>query len=133
MTDRQRDSELAVVEGLWWTLDDQQLIKDVVMKGKYISNSIKFIANRNETSIETAKELFFVEVKQFVNNLIRNKQLHRASHVLKNVQLNEFYYLYDFYQVCKSSYLDATLFAIIVVFVIRKRKMRKSKVSSLTA
>lgn len=100
MTDRQRDSELAVVEGLWWTLDDQQLIKDVVMKGKYISNSIKFIANRNETSIETAKELFFVEVKQFVNNLIRNKQLHRASHVLKNVQLNEFYYLYDFYQVC---------------------------------
>lgn len=133
MTDRQRDSELAVVEGLWWTLDDQQLIKDVVMKGKYISNSIKFIANRNETSIETAKELFFVEVKQFVNNLIRNKQLHRASHVLKNVQLYEFYYLYDFYQVCKSSYLDATLFAIIVVFVIRKRKMRKSKVSSLTA
>lgn len=100
MGDRQRDSELAVVEGLWWTLDDQQLIKDVVMKGKYISNSIKFIANRSEISIEKSKELFFMEVRQFVNSLIRNKQLHRAIHVLKNVQLNEFFYLYDFYQVC---------------------------------
>lgn len=101
MADRPRDTELSVVEGLWWTLDDQQLIKDVVMKGKYISNAIKFIGNRNQISIEAAKDLFFNEVSQFVNNLIRNKQLHRASHVLKNVQLNEFYYLYDFYQVRK--------------------------------
>lgn len=94
-----RDSELAIVEGLWATLDDQQLIKDVVMKGKYISNAMKFIANRNQISIEEAKDLLFKEVNQFVNNLIRNKQLHRAVHVLKNVQLNEFYYLFDFYQV----------------------------------
>lgn len=100
MSERTRDTELSVVEGLWWTLDDQQLIKDVVMKGKYISNAIKFIANRNHISVEEAKDLFFNEVSQFVNSLIRNKQLHRAIHVLKNVQLNEFYYLYDFYQVC---------------------------------
>lgn len=95
-----RDSELAVVEGLWSTLDDQQLIKDVVMKGKFISNAIKFIAHRNEITIDEAKELFFQSVNQFVNSLIRNKQLHRASHVIKNVQLNEFFYLFDFYQVC---------------------------------
>lgn len=99
MSDRSRDSELTVVEGLWWTLDDQQLIKDVVMKGKYISNAIKFIANRNQNSVDCAKDLFFDEVNLFVNNLIKNKQLHRAIHVLKNVQFNEFYYLYDFYQV----------------------------------
>lgn len=103
MVDRQRDSELAIVEGLWSTLDDQQLIKDVVMKGKYISNSIKFIANRSQITIEKSKELFFIEVRQFVNNLIKNKQLHRAIHVLNNVQLNEFYYLYDFCQVCSIS------------------------------
>lgn len=99
MSDRSRDSELSVVEGLWWTLDDPQLIKDVVMKGKYISNAIKFIANRSQISIESAKDLFFTELNQFVINLIRNKQLHRASHVLKNVQFNEFYYLYDCFQV----------------------------------
>lgn len=100
MGDRSRDSELIVVEGLWSTLDDQQLIKDVVMKGKYISNAIKFIANRNLVSIEIAKEQFFNEVNLFVNNLIRNKQLHRAVHVLKNVQLNEMFFLFAFYQVC---------------------------------
>lgn len=94
-----RDSELVVVEGLWWTLDDQQLIKDVVMKGKYISNAIKFLSNRNQISIDESKDQFFTEVSLFVNNLIRNKQLHRAIHVLKNVQLNEFYYFFDFYQV----------------------------------
>lgn len=99
MGDKSRDSELKVVEGLWKMLDDQQLVKDVVMKGKYISNAIKFIANRNGTTVDGAKDLFFNEVSQFVNNLIRNKQLHRASHVLKNVQLNEFYYFFDFYQV----------------------------------
>lgn len=95
-----RDSELTIVEGLWATLDDQQLIKDVVMKGKYISNAIKFIGNRNKIESNQAKELLFNEVNQFVSNLIRNKQLHRAVHVLKNVQINEFYYLFDFYQVC---------------------------------
>lgn len=95
-----RESEITVVEGLWATLDDQQLIKDVVMKGKYLLNAIKFIASRNEISIDEAKDLFFNEVNQYVNNLIKNKQLHRANHVLKNVQFNEFYYLFDFYQVC---------------------------------
>jgi hypothetical protein len=99
MSERPRDSELSVVEGLWSTLDDQTLIKDVVMKGKYISNSIRFIANRNQISIEESKERFFYEISLFVNSLIRNKQLHRAIHVLKNVQLNEFYYLFEYYQV----------------------------------
>ena len=100
MGDRTRDSELAVVEGLWATLDDKSLIKDVVMKGKFVSNAIKFIATRNQfKSVEEAKDLFFLEVNEFVRNLIISKQLHRAIHVLKNVQLNEFFYLYDFYQV----------------------------------
>ena len=124
MTDRTRDTELSVVEGLWWTLDDQQLIKDVVMKGKYISNAIKFIGNRNQISIEAAKDLFFNEVSQFVNNLIRNKQLHRASHVLKNVQLNEFYYLYDLYQVRKFLIINFVFKFQIYVFV-RTRKMKR--------
>lgn len=107
MGDRTRDSEFAVVEGLWSTLDDQQLIKDVVMKGKFISNSIKFIANRSQISVEIAKEQFFNEANQYVNNLIRNKQLHRAIHVLKNVQLNELFYLFAFYQV---TYLHSLCF-----------------------
>lgn len=133
MSDRTRDSELTVVEGLWSTLDDQQMIKDVVMKGKYISNAIKFIGNRNKTTIDEAKHIFFIGVSEFVNNLIRNKQLHRAIHVLKNVQLNEFYYFYDFYQVC-NFFINAEVLpwsclslAIKHVSIIRKRKTKQLK------
>lgn len=95
------------MEALWSALDDKALIKDVAMKGKFISNAIKFIAERNKTSIEVAKELFFSEVTQYVNNLIRGKQLHRASRVLNNVQLDEFFYLYDCYQVCSCFVIQA--------------------------
>lgn len=129
MGDKSRDSELKVVEGLWKMLDDQQLVKDVVMKGKYISNAIKFIANRNGTTVDGAKDLFFNEVSQFVNNLIRNKQLHRASHVLKNVQLNEFYYFFDFYQV--RNFLISTNFVFLgfsnLVSIPRMKKMKRSE------
>lgn len=126
MGDRTRDSEFAVVEGLWSTLDDQQLIKDVVMKGKFISNSIKFIANRSQISVEIAKEQFFNEANQYVNNLIRNKQLHRAIHVLKNVQLNELFYLFAFYQV---TYLVFVLKIFILNFLsfFRKKTIRLQK------
>lgn len=104
-----RDSEYAIVEGLWQSLDDQQLIKDVVMKGKYISNSIKFIANRNQRPIDETKHEFFVEASSFVNSLIQNKQLHRAIHVLNNIQIDERYYLFDFYRV---SFLFLFLFPV---------------------
>ncbi|CRL01871.1 CLUMA_CG015712, isoform A [Clunio marinus] len=97
MNDR-TSSELAIVVGLWNTLDDLQLIKDVVMKGKFISNAVKFISDRNRVSIEEAKDSFFKGASLFVNSLIKNKQIHRAVHVLKNVQLNEFYYFFDYYQ-----------------------------------
>lgn len=100
MSDRTRNSELAIVEGLWASLDDKQMIRDVVMKGKFISNAIKFISNRNGVTIDEAKDLFFTEVNSFAIFLIRSKQLFRASHVLKNAQLNEFFYLFDCYQVC---------------------------------
>lgn len=125
MADRSRDSELSVVEGLWATLDDQQLIKDVVMKGKYISNSIKFIANRSQISVEIAKEQFFNEVSLFVNNLIRNKQLHRAIHVLKNVQLNELFYLFAFYQVSLCFVFKSFILNFLSLF--RKKTMRLQK------
>lgn len=130
MVDRPRDSELSVVEGLWSTLDDKQLIKDVVMKGKFISNAIKFISNRKNVSVEIAKDLFFNEVNNFVNNLIRNKQLHRASHVLKNVQLNEFFYLFDFYQVRRT--INKAIRCYLQVIYCRRKAMTSSEVWFLT-
>lgn len=92
-------SEIAAVESFWRTLDDRQLIKDVVMKGKFISQAITFIANRTNKSIEETKQIFQIEVFSFIDNLLTKKQLHRAIHVIKNVQFDEFYYLFDFYEV----------------------------------
>lgn len=96
MADR-TNSEIAVVEALWQTLDNQQLIKDVAYKGKYISHAIKFISSRDSITIEEAKETFFEVIHSFVSSLLEKKQLHRAIHVIKNVQiLNEFYFLFSF-------------------------------------
>lgn len=89
-----------IMEALWASLDDKALIKDVSMKGKFISNAIKFLAERNKSTIEVATSKFLDETSQYVNSLISAKQLHRASRVLNNVQLDEFYYLFDCYQVC---------------------------------
>jgi hypothetical protein len=102
MSERSRDN-LEQCEAVWKELDNQQVIKDVAMKGKHITEAIKIIAKRNETSIEEAKILFFDEVFAFINNLLSNKQIHRAVHVVKNLQLNEVHYLFSFSQVRSSS------------------------------
>lgn len=92
-------SEFSIVEGLWKTLNRKQLVKDVVMKGKYISSAVRFIANRDGISIDEAKDEFLQEALLFADDLLKKKQIHRAERVLTNIQLNEFHYLYDFYQV----------------------------------
>lgn len=112
------------MEALWSSQDDKALIKDVAMKGKFISNAIKFLAERNKTSIEVAKELFLDEVSQYVNSLIRGKQLHRASRVLNNVQLDEFYYLYDCYQVCFCSSSHLVIVVQSRTLIDRRKKKR---------
>lgn len=94
MTDK-KESERAVVENSWKTLDDEIIVKDVCFKGKYINLCIKFLSERNELSLDDAKHYFLSIVHQNVNNLIRNKQLHRAVHVLKNCQIDELNFLYD--------------------------------------
>lgn len=105
MSVSKRCAEFAVVEGLWSKLDDQQLIRDVVMKGKFISSAIKFIAQRRKISEEDSKSRFLTEVYAFVDSLIKNRQLHRAIHVLRNVQLDELHYLFAAYQVRSLSFV----------------------------
>lgn len=90
-----KTSEIKAIEAQWKTLDDSSIIRDVLFKGKFISNAIKFISSRNNISIDKAKLIFFDVVRNIVRILIQNKQLHRAKHVLKNAQLNEVHYLYD--------------------------------------
>lgn len=93
-----KSSELKAVESQWRKLDDSSIIRDVLFKGKFISNALKFISDRNEISIEKTKLIFFDVVHNIVKILIQNKQIYRANHVLKHAQLNEVYYLYDLVQ-----------------------------------
>lgn len=91
-------SELKAFESQWKTLDDSSIIRDVLFKGKFISNALKFISERNVISLDEAKLIFFDVLQNICHILVHNKQLHRANHVLKNAQLNETHYLYDLAQ-----------------------------------
>lgn len=96
-------NEFKAVESSWRSLDDSSIIRDVLYKGKYISQSIKFISERNEITIDSAKELFYDTCDNIIKILIQNRQLHRARHVLMNAQLNELYYFYNLYQEFSNS------------------------------
>jgi hypothetical protein len=93
--EREKSSELRAIENNWRTLDDASIIRDVLFKGKFISNAIKFISERNNDKIEDTQKFFFEIIKNMTVILLQNKQLHRANHILKNAQLNEIHYLYD--------------------------------------
>lgn len=97
-----KSSELKAVESQWKTLDDSSIIRDVLFKGKFISNALKFISERSNISIDDTKLIFFEVTGNIVKLLVQNKQLHRAVHVLKNAQLNETHYLFNLAQECSD-------------------------------
>lgn len=105
-----KSNEFKAIESLWKTLDDSSIIRDVLFKGKYISNAIKFISERNQIIIDEAKESFLQICDNIVSILIQNKQLYRASHVLKNAQINEFHYLFDLHQKTEDEKTKSTIF-----------------------
>lgn len=115
------DREFSVVFSLWETLNDQQLIKDVVMKGKYLSSAIKFISERNQISIDEAKQKFFQQALLFVSDLLSRQQIHRAERILTNIQINEFHYLFDFYQVDREQSLFEPYEYLTMNFLIRTK------------
>lgn len=110
-----KTNEIRAVEAQWEALDDSSIIRDVLFKGKFIANALKFISVRNKTSEEKTKLIFFDVIRNIVRILIQNKQLHRANHVLKNAQLNTTYYFYDLLQEFK----DESVKMIIIDFLKR--------------
>lgn len=90
-----KTNEARATEAQWEALDDSSIIRDVLFKGKFISNALKYISARNKVEVEKTKLIFFDVVRNIVRILIQNKQLHRANHVLKNAQLDTTHYFYD--------------------------------------
>lgn len=115
MSSIQEKSALLAIQSSWSSLDDNSIIRDVLFKGKFIGNALKFISERNSISIDKTKLIFFDIVRNIVKTLIQNKQLHRASHVLKNAQINEIHYLYDLVQ----EFSDESIKMIVMEFIRR--------------
>jgi len=92
-----KGSELKGLEYLWSTLDDGSIIRDVLFKGKHIQNAMRFIADRNLITNEASKDIFLQVCNELIKLQIQQKQPSRASHILKNAQINELHYLYALY------------------------------------
>lgn len=106
----EKGGELKALEGLWKTIDDASIIRDVLFKGKYMQNAIRFIAERNSITNEESKEIFGQVCSELVNSLIQQKQPSRALHILKNAQINELHYLYAGYIDSKDAIIKEMLY-----------------------
>ena len=77
--------ELAGVWSGWKGLGEREIVREASAKGTHIELAYKFLENRRHCSSSEAKTYFANEVEIWVNELLQKKQVHRASHILKNV------------------------------------------------
>lgn len=77
--------ELAGVWSGWKGLGDREIVREASAKGTHIDLAYKFLELRRHCSHQEAKNYFNSEVEIWVSELLKKKQIHRASHILKNV------------------------------------------------
>jgi hypothetical protein len=77
--------ELAGVWSGWMGLGDREIVREASAKGIHINLAYKFLENRRHCSSQEAKAFFSNEVEIWVSSLLKKRQVHRASHILKNV------------------------------------------------
>ncbi|XP_058122537.1 uncharacterized protein LOC131293459 [Anopheles ziemanni] len=83
-----------IVKG-WEKLDDDVIIKEVSTKGKHVNLCIQYLAERNELSMTEAKNYFLQKVNAYVYRLLSSRQLHKAHHILKNIERVPKYVFYQ--------------------------------------
>ncbi|KAL7034999.1 hypothetical protein ACKWTF_008207 [Chironomus riparius] len=105
----EKGGDMKGLESLWKSLDDASIIRDVLFKGKFIQNAMRFISERNSITNEEAKDIFVQVCDELVNSQIQQKQPSRASHILKNAQINELHYLYALYDDSKDEIIKEML------------------------
>ncbi|CAO1399769.1 unnamed protein product [Diamesa serratosioi] len=90
------ESEKLVLLSSWENLDNIQLCKDVATKGKYLNMCVNFLATKRlMCNPKEAQNFFFQQVHIYVKNMIKNRQIHRAIHVLNNVDIKPIYFFYQ--------------------------------------
>lgn len=66
-------------------LGDREIVREASAKGTHLELAYKFLETRRHCSLPEAKAYFAGEVEIWVGTLLKKKQIHRASHILKNV------------------------------------------------
>lgn len=80
-------SELAGVWSGWRTLGDREVVREASAKGTHVELAYKYLAVRRQCPLEESKSYFNEEVEIWVDELLKKQQVHRASHILKNMVL----------------------------------------------
>ena len=83
--------ELAGIWSGWNRLGDREIVREASAKGTHIELAYKFLEHRRHCSIQEARAFFSSEVEVWVNEQLKKKQVHRASHILKNIVSLDFY------------------------------------------
>ncbi|XP_043488145.1 spatacsin [Polistes fuscatus] len=77
--------ESAAIWSGWRMLGDREVVREASAKGTYINLAYKYLAYRKNCTIDKAKIYFNEEVELWIRELINKCQVHRASHILKNI------------------------------------------------
>lgn len=77
--------EAAAVWSGWRTLGDRELVREASAKGTHISLAYKCLAFRRNSSIEDVQHYFNKEIESWVIELLKKRQIYRASHILNNM------------------------------------------------
>jgi len=86
------------LEDLWRSMSDNEIIKEVILKGRNISRAIEFIARKNETDVESTKDYFFDITHNYIDSLVHNLNFFRARRILENMQINATHYLFSLHK-----------------------------------
>ncbi|XP_008543727.1 spatacsin [Microplitis demolitor] len=77
--------ELAGVWSGWSSMKDREVVRESSAKGTHINLAYKFLCYRKNLNISEAKLFFNNEVDAWIDELLNKQQIHRASHILRNV------------------------------------------------
>lgn len=80
--------EYARIWSGWNELGNKEVVREASSKGFYINLAIRFIALRKGIDFDEAEKWFHDEVLRWAKELLERKQVHRASHILNNINLD---------------------------------------------
>nr|XP_012135131.1 PREDICTED: spatacsin isoform X2 [Megachile rotundata] len=97
--------ESAVIWSGWRTLGDREVVREASAKGTHINLAHKHLAYRRNCSIDDAQQYFNNEVEIWITELLKKRQIYRASHVLNNMKKDPIEYIFNICISCKDSML----------------------------